>query len=271
MDNSTLMYLRNLANSSNMAMQSSPKTGNNSQPDRAAMLGLQSFLNQAANFGNIPVDPVLLGSMTDSYFRRLYSDPKFPINSLPFVPAPTNTSPSASSPASSSTSSSSLQSSLLSNNSSISPANKQETNNNNKRAKLGSFSLHPTAQAKPTPEMEAAAVASHQHAAMLALKTLSSQFYSLSQQQQGNTANGAGNSPKAQSGAGSNSFNNGSRFGIADILGLSAHQSELAMMKNKAITSPTISPKSTGSNSSSSSSNLGKLRSTTLILEDLAS
>lgn len=271
MDNSTLMYLRNLANSSNMAMQSNPKT--NIQPDRAAMLGLQSFLNQVAAFGNLPVDPVLLGSLTDSYFRRL-SDPKLPINSLPFVPAPTNTiSSSASSPASSSTSSSSLQSSLLSNNSSISPANnshnKQEpSNNNSKRGKLGSFSLPATAQGnKLTPEVEAAAAASHQHAAMLALKTLSNQFYSMSQQQQGNGqnhANGAGdNSPQGQSGAaGVNSFNNGSRFGIADILGLSAHQSELAMMKNNAMTSPTVSPKSTGSNSSSSSSNLGKASST---------
>lgn len=90
----------------------------------------------------------------------------------------------------------------------------------------------------------------------------------MSQQQQGNGQNhasGAGNnSPKGQSdaSAGVNPFNNGSRFGIADILGLSAHQSELAMMKNKAMTSPTVSPKSTGSNSSSPISNLGKAFST---------
>ena len=89
---------------------------------------------------------------------------------------------------------------------------------------------------KAAPEME--------HAAILAFKTLSSQFYSLASQHQGpNPSTTDANSPQQVHG-----FSSGSRFGIADILGI----------QGRAATSPIVSPKSTMSSSSSSSSNLGK-------------
>ena len=237
MDTSTLLYLSKLANgSANMANMAMSNLQKSNSPSRNGAKD-SANANISALMGNLAYDPMILNSMAESYLRRMYSDPtKFPLNPLSFASNSYNSSvnmngSSASSPSSSSTSSSSVQSSFLSNSLvSQSPSPSQSRN----KSSFSPLTLANSAQKLVAPT----------DLTSMASKLFTSQF----------------NLPVTPKLSNSSS-SSASRFGIADILGLSSmkNASSPSIPANKAHTSsPIISPKSSTSSSSSATNQVGK-------------
>ena len=239
MDTSTLLYLSKLANgSANMANMAMGNLQKSNSPSRSGAKDSVNSANISALMGNLAYDPMILNSMAESYLRRMYSDPtKFPLNPLSFASNCFNSSvntngSSASSPSSSSSSSSSVQSSFLSNSLvSQSPSPSPSRTKSSQSSSFSPLTLANSAQKLVAPT----------DLTSMASKIFTSQF-------------NLPVTPKSSSFGSSSS--SASRFGIADILGLSSmkNASSPSIPANKAhASSPIISPKSSTSSSSLSS------------------
>lgn len=244
MDAPTLFYLSKIANS---------------YPGIAAA-ATNNDPNNSSNGNNlVPYDPSILNSMAEDYLRRIYTNSiNFSLNNSILSPFSSGLNNSdlgvpqlAGGPLNNSLSSSSSPSSLSSSMSPSSSPNTSSNKNKNGQAPSASSSLSSSSStssssasslsskkgnainANPNNLLDPNAAANAAAVTMLALKTLSNQF--------NNYASGIPNSMVS-----GNSNNNGSKFLIADILGLSSN-----MCKNSSASSSNSSASLASPNSSS--------------------
>ena len=237
MDASTLLYLSKIAN---FAQNAAAAASNSNTSSNGQILG---SVNPGLNISPI-YDPAMLNSMAESYLRRFCSTDPTGFSSFMTNINNNNNNNNSTASSPSSSSSSSLSNSL------VSPASSPNTRTKSNNNSSSSSSSHASSSSSSSSSKKISSNSSNSETAnaaaaatMLALKTLSSQF--------GTFTPGLIGAP-SNSQTSANNSSNGSKFSIADILGIGS-PSAISTSNSKTNTS-IISPSSSMSSSSVSPS-----------------